>query len=82
MTKFFAPPCRVDGARVYDAQGDLVATVAYRRRDKGEEAKAAALIAAAPELLAELQRCITLIEGEVPGSAIAAIAKATGSGAL
>ena len=44
------------------------------------QAKAdARLIAAAPDLLAELRRCVALIEGEVPASAIAAIAKATGS---
>lgn len=38
----------------------------------------ARLIAAAPDLLEALLKCLPLIEGEVPASAIAAIARAKG----
>lgn len=71
---FFSAPCRVDGARVYDASSNLVATVAYRR-DTEEEAKACALIAAAPELLRDLidacEWLDSILLGDRPKAALA-----------
>lgn len=87
---FFSSPCRAVRARVYDASGDLVATVAYRRNED-EEAQAVRLIVAAPELLAALKaalQCFDEMKGRKPAfveDSIAmgneAIAKATGAAA-
>ena len=87
MTTYTSTPAKMhSGHDIRDASGSMVAIVHNPKADQKEGARIAALMAAAPEMLAALQGAIETADGTAGMSeawwyapARAAIARATGA---